>query len=186
MAGTLPMRFSLWNILISPVIAFSSDCNNAIIRFYKKEAVRVRVYYGPDFESSVVLSTYSSGSSWVQIELSLSKYMSQAPIKIAFENVNSNGVAESYVDDIEIIANAYDKVCDGNPGASWSNANIWYPQGVPTANDNVAVMSMVYVGSAGASPCEATAKEIWTGNSGYVYVYSQSSLVAEKLQEKKV
>ncbi len=172
------------SVLISPVIAFSSDCNNAIIRFYKKEAVSVRVYYGPDFESSVVLSTYSSGSSWVQIELSLSKYMSQAPIKIAFENVNSNGAAESYVDDIEIIANAYDKVCDGNPGASWSNANIWYPQGVPTANDNVAVMSMVYVGSAGASPCEATAKEIWTGNSGYVYVYSQSSLVAEKLHPK--
>ena len=172
-------------VLLSPEISFSSECENAILRFYKKTsggASSVYVYYGENFAQRTMLQSYAV-SSWAISEYSLSRFMNSGPIKIGIAAGNAN--YGSYIDNIEIIANAYGKIFDGASAVQWSNANNWYPQGVPSANDDVMVMGTVFVGyTDGSNPYTASAKNIGFGSSGYVYVRPGSVLEATKINHK--
>ena len=172
-------------VLLSPEISFSSECENAILRFYKKTsggASSVYVYYGENFAQRTMLQSYAV-SSWAISEYSLSRFMNSGPIKIGIAAGNAN--YGSYIDNIEIIANAYGKILDGASAVQWSNANNWYPQGVPSANDDVMVMGTVFVGyTDGSNPYTASAKNIGFGSSGYVYVHPGSVLEATKINHK--
>ena len=172
-------------VLLSPEISFSSECENAILRFYKKTsggASSVYVYYGENFAQRTMLQSYAV-SSWAISEYSLSRFMNSGSIKIGIAAGNAN--YGSYIDNIEIIANAYGKIFDGASAVQWSNANNWYPQGVPSANDDVMVMGTVFVGyTDGSNPYTASAKNIGFGSSGYVYVRPGSVLEATKINHK--
>ena len=172
-------------VLLSPEISFSSECENAILRFYKKTsggASSVYVYYGENFAQRTMLQSYAV-SSWAISEYSLSRFKNSGPIKIGIAAGNAN--YGSYIDNIEIIANAYGKIFDGASAVQWSNANNWYPQGVPSANDDVMVMGTVFVGyTDGSNPYTASAKNIGFGSSGYVYVRPGSVLEATKINHK--
>ncbi|MBR1513219.1 MAG: fibronectin type III domain-containing protein [Bacteroidales bacterium] len=172
------------DVLLSPEINFSG-CGNAILRFYKKTSGgvgSVYVYYGENFATRTLLQSFAVNS-WAISEYSLSGFMNNGPIKIGFAAGNSNyGL---YVDNIEIVADAYDKIFDGPANGQWSNANYWYPQGVPTANDNVMVKGSVYIGYAdGSGTYTAYAKNIDFASNGFLSVYPGSVLAATKINHK--
>ena len=80
---------------------------------------------------------------WTQIELSLSKQMGDV-ITIGFKTAQRSHVMW-YIDDIEIVANPYPgvKIFDAggyNYASTWTSSNVWYPNGVPTASDDVMIL----------------------------------------------
>ena len=86
---------------------------------------------------------------WQLVELSLSKNAlgsSVSDFQIAF--YHNYGRCKWYIDDIEIVANAYDKVFDyGQIGVSgiWTNAANWFPHEVPNSDEDVMIMSNVSI-----------------------------------------
>ena len=130
--------------LYTPAISFE-NCDNVIIRFWAKGQGRVEVHYGENFETTKSFSILPETNDWTMIELPLSSYMSNAPLKVVFRTLTSK---EWYVDNISIIANAYAKIFDtggGNVGF-WS-ANHWYPSGIPTETDDVMIMGNAFTGN---------------------------------------
>ena len=80
---------------------------------------------------------------WTQIELSLSKQMGDV-ITIGFKTAQRSHVMW-YIDDIEIVANPYPgvKIFDAggyNYASTWTSSNVWYPNGVPTASEDVMIL----------------------------------------------
>ncbi len=80
---------------------------------------------------------------WTQIELSLSKQMGNV-VTVGFKTASRSHVIW-YIDDIEIVANPYPgvKICDiggYNYASQWNYADSWYPNGVPTASDDVMIL----------------------------------------------
>lgn len=137
-AGTYNRR------LYTPAISFE-NCDNVIIRFWAKGQGRVEVHYGENFETTKSFSILPETNDWTMIELPLSSYMSNAPLKVVFRTLTSK---EWYVDNISIIANAYAKIFDNGGGniGFWS-ANHWYPSGIPTETDDVMIMGNAYTGN---------------------------------------
>ena len=171
--------------LATPEIHFDESCDNVIIRFWVKGSGRFYVYYGEDFAQRTVVNTIPSKSSWTKVEYSLSKYLAYGTVKIAFSNdYSTNTPVAMFVDDIEIVANAYNKIFDCQPGypQQWSNANYWYPHAVPTADEDVMIMGYARVGNDdGSNPYIAQAGNVGFGSYGYVLVYPGSTLEAEKV-----
>jgi len=171
--------------LATPEIHFDESCDNVIIRFRVKGSGRFSVYYGENYAQSTVVNTIPSKSSWTKVEYSLSKYMAYGTVKIAFSNdYSTNTPVAMFVDDIEIVANAYNKIFDCQPGypQQWSNANYWYPHAVPTADEDVMIMGYARVGNDdGSNPYIAQAGNVGFGSYGYVLVYPGSTLEAEKV-----
>ena len=132
--------------MTSPAISFSG-CNNAILRFWSKGKGIVRVYYGENYEQYGDIFTLSATEDWEKIELSLSYFMNKGPIKVCFYR-KYNNTSAWYVDDVSIIANVYEKVfdCKWNEVGLLTSAGNWYPNGVPSASDEVMIMrgSQVY------------------------------------------
>lgn len=132
--------------LTSPAISFSG-CNNAILRFWSKGKGIVRVYYGEGFADYGDIFTLSATEDWERIELSLSYFMNKGPIKVCFYR-KYNNTSAWYVDDVSIIANVYEKIfdCKWNEVGLLTSAGNWYPNGIPSASDEVVIMrgSQVY------------------------------------------
>ena len=132
--------------LTSPAISFSG-CNNAILRFWSKGKGIVRVYYGEGFANYGDIFTLSATEDWEKIELSLSYFMNKGPIKVCFYR-KYNNTSAWYVDDVSIIANVYEKIfdCKWNEVGLLTSAGNWYPNGIPSASDEVVIMrgSQVY------------------------------------------
>ncbi len=136
--------------LLSPEISFHESCDNVIIRFRAKGVIP-NSSYSPicfvyssddDFTSPVNIGTLSvtslSADTWKECVFSLCQFMSSGSVKIAFDP----GLRTEYsIDNIEIVANAYDKVI-GDKLCLWQ-ANKFYPQGLPEYSDNVLVCSSV-------------------------------------------
>ena len=136
--------------LLSPEISFHESCDNVIIRFRAKGVIP-NSSYSPicfvyssddDFTSPVNIGTLSvtslSADTWKECVFSLCQFMSSGSVKIAFDP----GFHTEYsIDNIEIVANAYDKVI-GDKLCLWQ-ANKFYPQGLPEYSDNVLVCSSV-------------------------------------------
>ena len=86
---------------------------------------------------------------WQLVELSLSKNALGASVsdfQIGF--YHNYGRCKWYIDDIEIVANAYDKVFDyGQIGISgtWTNPAYWFPHEVPNSDEDVMIMSNVSI-----------------------------------------
>ena len=125
--------------LTSPEINFSG-CNNVILRFWSKGK-------GVDDDHGDIYTPLTASDDWTKVELSLSYFMNKGPIKVCFYR-KSNNTTAWYVDDISIIANAYGKIfdCKWNEVGLLSSGGNWYPQGVPSATDEVMIMrgSQVY------------------------------------------
>ncbi len=136
--------------LLSPEISFHESCDNVIIRFRAKGVIP-NSSYSPicfvyssddDFTSPVNIGTLSvtslSADTWKECVFSLCQFMSSGSVKIAFDP----GLRTEYsIDNIEIVANAYDKVLDGKTGICFWEAGNFYPQGLPTYSDDVLVCS---------------------------------------------
>lgn len=171
--------------LATPEIHFDESCDNVIIRFRVKGSGRFSIYYGENYAQSTVVNTIPSKPSWTKVEYSLSKYMAYGTVKIAFSNdYSTNTPVAMFVDDIQIVANAYNKIFDCQPGypQQWSNANYWYPHAVPTADEDVMIMGYARVGNDdGSNPYIAQAGNVGFGSYGYVLVYPGSTLEAEKV-----
>ena len=139
----------------SPEITFSG-CDNVILRFWTKCS-----FGNPsDINNNYVWVYYKSGSTsvnyqiytipetneWQQVELSLSQNAlgsSVSEFKIGFNH--NYGRNAWYIDDIEIIANAYDKIFDrGRIGYSgdWNNnsTTYWFPHQLPQSGESVMIM----------------------------------------------
>ena len=136
--------------LLSPEISFHESCDNVIIRFRAKGHITYSNYSptcfvyssDDDFTSPVNIGTLSvsslSADTWKECVFSLCQFMSSGSVKIAFDP----GLLTEYsIDNIEIVANAYDKVI-GDKLCLWQ-ANKFYPQGLPEYSDNVLVCSSV-------------------------------------------
>ena len=162
--------------LITPAIAFTSNCDNVVIRFRVKGAGSVNVRYGTDFSTTSIANTISNTTSWKLVEYSLSRFINNAPIKVVFVSSENK---ELFIDDVEIVANVYNLVFDAAPGTSgqWTDASYWYPHRIPTSNDNVWIMGYAKV----LNHSTASAREVKFGSFGYVSVEDGSMLDAGRI-----
>ncbi len=178
--------------LVSPEIHFDESCENIVVRFWCKGSGRVYVYHGEDFAQSSYTTQLNNQANWVKRDFSLSRFIDGLPVKavkIAFRNDYTSGTPKDmYIDDFEVVANAYDKVFDPAPGqqtASWDYAGNWWPHSVPTSSESVFVYRNAVVGSSnGANPYTASAGTIHFGlsaNYSQVQVYSGSVLEAAQI-----
>ncbi len=170
-----------------PLIS-SSGCNNVIIRFWSKGPGKVYAYYGQDFGTSRLVGFMSNTTDWVQYELSISYLIkNNAPLKISFEPDLPYRKA-LYVDDIEIVANAYDKVFDPT-GASYIGAyeasSLWFPSGVPTAEDNVMIMGSAKVGYNETTVVNAAVGNVAFSHHGSLSVNKSATLTANRIDATK-
>ena len=166
-----------------PLIS-SSGCNNVIIRFWSKGPGKVYAYYGQDFTNKVLVSSISNTTDWVQEELSISNLIkNHAPLKISFEP-NLPYRNAWYVDDIEIVANAYDKIFDPS-GTSYIGAfeanSLWFPFGAPTAEDNVMIMGTARVGIYETTVVNAAVGNVAFSNHGSLIVNTNGTLTANRI-----
>ena len=170
-----------------PLIS-SSGCNNVIIRFWSKGPGKVYAYYGQDFGTSRLVGFMSNTTDWVQYELSISYLIkNNAPLKISFEPDLPYRKAW-YVDDIEIVANAYDKIFDPT-GASYIGAyeasSLWFPSGVPTAEDNVMIMGSAKVGYNETTVVNAAVGNVAFSHHGSLSVNKSATLTANRIDATK-
>lgn len=174
------------NRLTSPEFNFDG-CDNVIMRFWTKGAGYVRVCYGENMAQSRLLYSQSNAADWAQVEVSLSYFMDKAPIQIYFEPIT--GVyREWYVDDIEIVANVYDKVFDVG-GYSYAGefaaSSLWYPSGAPTAEDEVMIMATARVGLSETSVSNAVVGTVRFGSCGSLLVNPLGTLTANEINATK-
>jgi hypothetical protein len=170
-----------------PIIS-SSGCNNVIIRFWSKGPGKVYAYYGQDFGTSRLVGFMSNTTDWVQYELSISYLIkNNALLKISFEPDLPYRKAW-YVDDIEIVANAYDKIFDPT-GASYVGAyeasSLWFPSGVPTAEDNVMIMGTAKVGYNETTVVNAAVGNVAFSHHGSLSVNTSATLAANRIDATK-
>ena len=170
-----------------PLIS-SSGCNNVIIRFWSKGPGKIYAYYGQDFGTSRLVGFMSNTTDWVQYELSISYLIkNNAPLKISFEPDLPYGKAW-YLDDIEIVANAYDKVFDPI-GASYVGAyesnSLWFPNGVPTAEDNVMIMGSAKVGFSETTVVNTAVGNVAFSHHGSLSVNKSATLTANRIDATK-
>ena len=175
--------------LVSPEIHFDESCDNIVVRFWMKGSGRLMAHYGENLERETLIVTFSNNyNNWTKQEISLSRFMASQTVKalkIGFRNdYPSNTSKEMWIDDFEVVANAYDKVFD--PGAQskqWSAAEHWYPHNVPTSSDNVLIGGSALVGSVdGSNTYTASANTIGFGTQlGYLRVYQGSILEAAQI-----
>ena len=163
-------------VLMSPEINFSG-CDNVIVRFWAKGASgQFRIYSGTNFETVVRKSLQQpSASYWRQYAFSLSQYMA-GTVKIGFAPTNSNILS---IDDIEIVANAYDKVFDVPVATNhqWSDPGNWWPHQLPTSSDRVFIHGTAYVGeSTGNNPITAQTGDMDFSSASQLNVYPGSIL----------
>ncbi len=173
--------------LVSPEIHFDEDCDNIVVRFWVKGGGgMMKIYYGDGMTQFSQRNPIPAGSDWRKVVYSLSRFVSQQTVKtvkIAIYNTpfGSTKPRELYIDDFEVVANAYDKVFDSDQATPqfWSNSNYWYPSGVPSSIDNVLVSRPVNVG--GNSSYVAYANTISFAESANVQVYQGSILEAAQI-----
>ena len=174
--------------LVSPEIHFDESCDNIVVRFWMKGSGRLMAHYGENLERETLIVTFSNNyNQWTKQEISLSRFMASQTVKalkIGFRNDYPNTSKEMWIDDFEVVANAYDKVFD--PGAQakqWSAAVHWYPHNVPTSSDNVFIGGIAFVGSEdGSNTYTASANTIGFGTQlGYLRVYQGSILEAAQI-----
>ena len=175
--------------LVSPEIHFDESCDNIVVRFWMKGSGRLMAHYGENLERETLIVNFSNNyNNWTKQEISLSRFMASQTVKalkIGFRNdYPSNTSKEMWIDDFEVVANAYDKVFD--PGAQskqWSAAEHWYPHNVPTSSDNVLIGGSALVGSVdGSNTYTASANTIGFGTQlGYLRVYQGSILEAAQI-----
>lgn len=170
-----------------PLIS-ASGCNNVIIRFWSKGPGKIYAYYGQDFGTSRLVGFMSNTTDWVQYELSISYLIkNNALLKISFEPDLPYRKAW-YVDDIEIVANAYDKVFDPI-GASYVGAyeanSLWFPNGVPTAEDNVMIMGSAKVGFSETTVVNAAVGNVAFSHHGSLSVNKSATLTANRIDATK-
>jgi len=166
----------------------SSGCNNVIIRFWSKGPGKIYAYYGQDFGTSRLVGFMSNTTDWVQYELSISYLIkNNAPLKISFEPDLPYRKAWC-VDDIEIVANAYGKIFDPT-GASYVGAyeanSLWFPNGVPTAEDNVMIMGSAKVGYSETTVVNAAVGNVAFSHHGSLSVNKSATLTANRIDATK-
>ncbi|MBR5911477.1 MAG: fibronectin type III domain-containing protein [Bacteroidales bacterium] len=136
--------------LYSPEISFHESCDNVIIRFWAKgtgqSSPSCLVYSSDDgFATPVRIGNLPdlSADTWTEYVFPLCQFMSSGSVKIAFTWMNFD--PNFSIDDIEIVANAYDKVLykAGNT-YNWIAEN-FCPQGLPDYSDNVLVCTSMFM-----------------------------------------
>jgi len=170
-----------------PLIS-SSGCNNVIIRFWSKGPGKIYAYYGQDFGTKRLVGFMSNTTDWVQYELSISYLIkNNAPLKITFEPDLPYRKAWC-VDDIEIVANAYGKIFDPT-GASYIGAyeasSLWFPNGVPTAEDNVMIMGSAKVGFSETTVVNTAVGNVAFSHHGSLSVNKSATLTANRIDATK-
>ena len=132
--------------VISPTIdltGLDATTDNVIVRFWAKTTVPttiVRLRY--DSKSTTTVYTINSRDEWKQYELSLCSLMGKE-VSVIFRTNSTGGCI--YIDDFEVIANPYPncKIFDAGISSTlgrWDAAEKWYPNGVPTADNDVRVL----------------------------------------------
>jgi hypothetical protein len=182
----VPSTATSTSVLTMPEIDFSG-CDNVILRFWSKGVGKVQACYGENFATKRLLYAGSNTTDWVQIELTLSYFMNKGPVKIVFEpNVPYHKAW--YVDDLELVANVYDKIFDVGGYSYYGEftaSSLWYPSGTPTAEDEVMIMATARVGMDESSVRNAVVGTVRFGSCGSLMVNTLGTLTATEINATK-
>lgn len=154
--------------VISPTIdltGLDATTDNVIVRFWAKTTVPTTIVRMRYDNSTTTVYTINSRDEWKQYELSLCALMGKE-ISVSFRTNSTGGCI--YIDDFEIIANPYPncKIFDCGTGSStlgrWDADGKWFPNGVPTADNDVRVLK----GRVWISGYTGTANSVFIGPNG--------------------